>query len=521
MTSIDKALQDKRLLGNALGDPSSWSMWLDCLRAFYGRPLDDPKAFAEVTGGRSLPGKPMRELWCILGRSSGKSRIAGALAVYSALFVEHKLAPGEVGYVLTLSVTKDQARLVFGYALGFLQSSPALAKEIASTTTTEIRLRSGVVITTHAASFRSIRGRTMLAVILDEIALWRQEDAAASDLEVYRAIVPALARTRGVLIGISTPYMRGGLLFDKHRKFFGTDDPNVLVVQSPTIAFNPTIDQDAIAAALIDDPESARAEWNAEWRSDISAFLDDILIERAVDLHRPLELPPRQDIKYRAFADPGGGQHDHFTIAVAHTEDERTIIDLVRGAAAPYDPHEVVREFADLIRQYGIREITSDFYSAQWAETTWTASGIKFNRSKLNRSELYIEMLPLFTRGAIAIPDHARLRKELRLLERRTSRLGKDAVDHPKRGSDDYANALAGAARLPTVMFAPAPKFYRILDLAGNLEEIKQDEIAPNGGSESYLQNWNNQIQAEAESRARVDALPSSSKIARAKRWVS
>jgi hypothetical protein len=515
---IDDALLDPRLLGNAIGDPATWAMWLDTLRAFYGRPLDDPKAFAEVSGGRALPASPMRELWCILGRSSGKSRIAGALAVYSALFVPHKLAPGEVGYVLTLSVTKDQARLVFGYAKGFLESSPALAKEIASTSTTEIRLRNGVIISTHAASFRSIRGRTMLAVIFDEVALWRQEESAASDLECYRAVTPALARTRGPLIGISTPYMKSGLLFDKHRKYFATDDPNVLVVQAATPLFNPTIDQDAIAAALIDDPESARAEWNAEWRADISAFLDDILIERAVDPHRPLELPPRTDIKYRAFADPGGGQHDHFTIAIAHTEDTRTIIDLVRGAAAPYDPHEVVREFADLIRQYGIREITSDFYSAQWAETTWTASGIKFIRSKLNRSELYIEALPLFTRGAISIPDHARLRKELRLLERRTSRLGKDAVDHPKRGSDDYANAMAGAARLPTATLPPPPKFYRILNLAGDLEEIKQDEIAPNGGSESYLQNWNNQIQLE--SAARVNALPSSRSTARSKRWV-
>jgi len=146
------------------------------------------------------------------------------------------IRPAQIGgwrsrYVLTLSVTKDQAAIVFGYAKGFLESSPALRKEIASTTTTEIRLRSGIVISTHAASFRSIRGRTMLAVILDEVALWRQETSAASDIEVYRAVVPALARTKGPLIGISTPYMKSGLLFDKHRKFFSTDDPNVLIVQ--------------------------------------------------------------------------------------------------------------------------------------------------------------------------------------------------------------------------------------------------------------------------------------------------
>jgi hypothetical protein len=30
-------------------------------------------------------------------------------------------------------------------------------------------------------------------------------------------------------------------------------------------------------------------------------------------------------------------------------------------------------------------------------------------------------------------------------LERRVSRSGQDSVDHPKHGSDDYANALVGA----------------------------------------------------------------------------
>jgi hypothetical protein len=38
--------------------------------------------------------------------------------------------------------------------------------------------------------------------------------------------------------------------------------------------------------------------------------------------------------------------------------------------------------------------------------------------------------------------------RELRLLERRTSRSGKDSVDHPQNGSDDHANAFAGAMYL-------------------------------------------------------------------------
>jgi hypothetical protein len=52
----------------------------------------------------------------------------------------------------------------------------------------------------------------------------------------------------------------------------------------------------------------------------------------------------------------------------------------------------------------------------------------------------------LFARGGISLPDHPVLLRELRLLERRTHRSGKDSVDHGLRGHDDYANAVLGCA---------------------------------------------------------------------------
>ena len=68
----------------------------------------------------------------------------------------------------------------------------------------------------------------------------------------------------------------------------------------------------------------------------------------------------------------------------------------------------------------------------------------------MNKSQLYIEALPIFMRQALSIPNHPKLIRELRLLERRTSRLGKDVVDHGKRGSDDFANSVAGLLRTLT-----------------------------------------------------------------------
>src|SRR5262249_62287963 len=59
-----------------------------------------------------------------------------------------------------------------------------------------------------------------------------------------------------------------------------------------------------------------------------------------------------------------------------------------------------------------------------------------------------LESLPVFTRGLARLPNNARLIRELRLLERRTHRSGKDTVEHPRNGHDDHANVVCGVLSL-------------------------------------------------------------------------
>ena len=277
--------------------------------------------------------------------------MAAGLAVYQACFVPHNLARGEVGHVLVLAASRDQAKLVFQYALGFLESSPVLRQEIESVTRSEIRLRSGIVIGTHANSFRSIRGRTLLAVVLDEVALWRDEVSAVPDLEVYRAVLPSLMTTNGMLIGISTPYRKTGLLYQKWRDHFGVDGDDVLTVQGSATAFNPTLSQGQIDAAIADDPEGARSEWEATFRTDLASFLDEATIDAAVDHDRPLQLPPRGR-SYVAFCDSSGGRHDAFTLCIGHEEGETFVADVIDGVKPPFDPQSVVANYAKLLKEY-------------------------------------------------------------------------------------------------------------------------------------------------------------------------
>jgi hypothetical protein len=205
-----------------------------------------------------------------------------------------------------------------------------------------------------------------------------------------------------------------------------------------------------IDRAIADDPEGAEAEWNANFRADIASFLDDEVITAAIR-PGPRELPPRYDRSYSAFVDASGGRSDSYTLCIGHKEGEKFVADIVTGRAPKFNPAETTAELAQVVRSYGIRQVTGDNYSGAWVADAWAVNGISYERADLPASELYKEAIPLFTRGDISIPDHSQLIRELRLLERRTSRMGKDSITHPNGGHDDFANALAGCARIASV----------------------------------------------------------------------
>jgi hypothetical protein len=387
--TIDRTLTDDRLLGAALGNITPWETWLVALKSAFalGFITDrERELFNAIAGGRSPPEHRVRELWCLVGRRGGKSRVAAALAVFFAAFVphKHKVAKGERPLVLVLAASVDQATTVFDYCKAFLVESPVLRKEIDSVTRSEIRLKNGVTIAVHANNYRSVRGRTLLCAIFDEVAFWRDDSSATPDVETFSAVLPSLSTVGGMLIGISTPYRKIGLLHQKFRDHFGVDSPDVLVVQGPTSLFNPTMPADEIASQRAADPTAAGAEWDAEFRTELTAYLDDALIERAVDYGRPLELPPRHGVAYHAYVDASGGVgHDAYTCCIAHKEKDQHVIDLCRGTVGAFDPHEVTRAYAALLKEFRCYSVCGDFYGAEWVTSAWSATGIRYTRSTI------------------------------------------------------------------------------------------------------------------------------------------
>ena len=82
-----------------------------------------------------------------------------------------------------------------------------------------------------------------------------------------------------MVIAGSSPYARRGVLWDAFRRWHGKDDARQPCLAGATRVMNPTVSQEFVDAEFERDPASANAEYFAEFRSDIAAFVDLAVLE--------------------------------------------------------------------------------------------------------------------------------------------------------------------------------------------------------------------------------------------------
>jgi hypothetical protein len=329
-----QALADKQLLGSAL-ESDSWQAWRALLIAAMGEELttDERALFQNLTGRPGEPRERVEEFWVVAGRRGGKTRAAAVLAVYMAALVDHKdcLSPGEPGLVLFLAANVKQAQIAFGYCRATFEAVPLLSSLVRNTTADTISLSNGIDLEIRAASFRSLRGVTAVAVIGDEASFWRTDELSANaDTEILNAVRPALATTGGPLVVISTPYAKQGAVYETWRAHYGpAGDPLILVAQGASRDFNPSLPQSVVDRALERDAQVASAEYLGQFRGDLEIFVSREAVAACVS-RDVLERVPATGTRYYAFVDPSGGSGDSMTLAVGHRENDVIVLDCVR-----------------------------------------------------------------------------------------------------------------------------------------------------------------------------------------------
>src|SRR5437899_11208763 len=96
---------------------ASWANWRIVLKALFAVPMEEDELalFQRLSGRTTPPAARVKEAWLVFGRRAGKSLIAGFLALYAAVCVRYRLAPGERGLVMVVAADRKQAGVIFRY----------------------------------------------------------------------------------------------------------------------------------------------------------------------------------------------------------------------------------------------------------------------------------------------------------------------------------------------------------------------------------------------------------------------
>ena len=239
------------------------------------------------------------------------------LATYiAALCVHPSLVPGERGVVLVIAPDQKQsrhyARLYRGKLSNNLQFfAPLVESRVAGSHQADKSHRH------HGACHRLphlARPNFRRGNLRRSQRFWMTENSTNPDTEILNAVRPGLATTSGPLFMISSPMPPRRTVELVQRHFGPNGDPAILVAQAPSRTMNPSLPQSVVDRAIERDPASAAAEFGAEFRTDIEAFVN-IEAVRACVSSGVFERAPIPGVTYCAFVDPAGGvwcrQHDN------------------------------------------------------------------------------------------------------------------------------------------------------------------------------------------------------------------
>jgi hypothetical protein len=452
--SLRAALSDPHLLGLLLqGD--SWASWRTLLIAAMGEPLtsDERAIFKQLTQREHEPLQRVEEFVGVIGRRGGKSRAISVLATYIAALVPHpSLVRGERARVLCCAPDVDQSKIVLDYVEANFRQSPVLRQLIETRTQRSLKLTNRIDIEVRASDFRTLRGPTFVAVICDECAWYysSENNSANPDSEIINAVRPGLATTGGPLFLISSPYARRGELWALYNKHFGPNgDPAILVAQAPSRTMNPSLPQSVVDRAMERDPGSAQAEFMAQFRSDLEAYVSREAVDACIN-RNVFERPPQIGLSYRAFCDPSAGSSDSFTVCISHyvPSSQTVVVDCLREARPPFSPEAICEQFSQVLKTYRINRVVSDRWGGIWPVEQLQKFGIICEQSAEPKSSLYQTLLPLINSHRIELLDHPKTINQLCSLEQRNTRGVKPMIDHPPNQHDDLINAVAGSAAM-------------------------------------------------------------------------
>ena len=399
------------------------------------------------------PGTMFREIRVIKGVRAGFTTMVEApTALYRALYGPAP-AVGVQSVIPLVAQDERGAKSAFHAVREHALSHAGIAEHVTEAGSFEIAFDTGHSVCVYPASAPALRGPAFAAAFMDEYGFVRYAH------EIRASLRRGLLGTGGILLRGSSPWIKEGLCFEDFQTL-GNNDPDVLTLHGGTRFWNPSISQSELDAESRIDPVRFTREYLGLFTDDLAAFLPAKAVEDAVRVGT-YERPAQAGLLYLAACDMSAGGPDATTFTICHRDGERIVQDVLKGyrRVNGQSPNlaNVVREMADTLRRYGLREIVGDRFAGQWSRQEFQRAGVTYKNPEImrdgrtiyvDRSTAYLEVGPLFLQGLVDLLDHEDQRREFQRLERRARHGGSDVVDHPKNGHDDHANSFALAATM-------------------------------------------------------------------------
>ncbi len=263
----------------------TWRPWRTVGKAVFGEPLSDAELeeYRQFTGRTQAPTAPAREVWLVVGRRAGKDWFSAAVVVYLVCYRTPPLKVGDLGRVMLFAVDMDQAAECYRYICELIDTVPELRAMVRGRSIKlgmlRLDLDNRIQIVVKPADKRRVRGRTVLAVVASEIAFWWDDETNANPAtEVLRTLRPSRLGVPGaLLLAVSSPYARKGVLWEAHQAHWGKDDDRVLIWKASTMDMRPDTSPEFLTfleEELRADPVAFDAEYRANFRRDVEAYVN-------------------------------------------------------------------------------------------------------------------------------------------------------------------------------------------------------------------------------------------------------
>lgn len=420
-------------------------------------------------------GTPPEQILILSAIRSGKSLISAAKAVQISqnISVDHPfMSAGDELRIPIVAPRLEEAKVVFSHMVGQILAKPLLRKLMVGDPRDQsfwLKHPTGRVIevctTPLAKSGATLVARWLPSVVFDEAPLMASVEDAKRNLTEALGAINGRVLPGGQVMLIGSPWAPFGPVFDMVTANFGKPTTELVIARAPGPVMNPNYWTPKRC-------ESVRKKSARDYQTNVLAEFADMEdgIFSSIEIENatrpgPVVRAPVETHHYVAAMDPAfrgnawtliiiectgiggaGGVAPLYSVAMARQ--------WIGSKQNPLKADVVMKEIADICREYGIDTVTSDQHNVDVIGEFAERHGLSVNEiviSASNRLEMIEKVNSILADGRLELPPDRQLAADMKSARKRVTQNGVTLV-LPRSGDGrhaDYVPALGLAFERP------------------------------------------------------------------------